>query len=168
MANMSPIAPKLDGYQTYTIFHNTSMEHQVMDSEKIMSMTLYFYICKFSCPEIIFSKLPRRPPDGFVTSTFAMALIFLIFLVITICISSQLCFTRLRQINITHTILRETLLRIYLVLREHSQKITLSDTCQTKCLILRELARKLIRISTLEASCTRLLGLTTLPSSILT
>jgi hypothetical protein len=47
MANMSPTAPKLDSYQTYTTFYNTSMEHQVMDSEKIMSMTLYFAICKF-------------------------------------------------------------------------------------------------------------------------
>jgi hypothetical protein len=35
-------------------------------------------------------------------------------------------------------------------------------------LILSELAQKLIQIQTLEASCTRLLGLTTLPSSILT
>ena len=68
MANMSPIAPKLHGYQTYTTFHNTSMEHQVMDSEKNMPMTLYFAICEFSCPETVFSKLPWRPPDGFITS----------------------------------------------------------------------------------------------------
>ncbi len=86
--------------------------------------------------------------------------------VITICTCSWSCFTQLRQINITCTILRETLFS--LVLRELSQKITLRDTCQTICLILRELAWKLIQISTLEASCTRLLGLTTLPLSILT
>ncbi len=34
MANMSPVAPKLHGYQIYATFHNTSMEHQVIDSEK--------------------------------------------------------------------------------------------------------------------------------------
>jgi hypothetical protein len=133
-----------------------------------MPMSLYFAICEFPCPEIVFSKLPWRPPDGFITSTFAMALIFSIFSVITICTCSQLCFTRLRQINITRTILRETLFSPYLVLRELSQKITLRDICQMICSILRELAWKLIQISTLEASCTRLLGLTTLPSSILT
>ncbi len=36
MANMSPIAPKLNSYQTYATFHDTSMEHQVMNSEKSM------------------------------------------------------------------------------------------------------------------------------------
>jgi hypothetical protein len=65
-------------YQTYTTFHNTSIEHQVIDSEKSMPRTLYFAICKFLCSEIIFSKLPWHPPDGFSTSTFAMALIFAI------------------------------------------------------------------------------------------
>jgi hypothetical protein len=103
-----------------------------------------------------------------ITLTFAMALIFSIFSVITICTCSWLCFTQLRQIKIKHTILRETLFRPYLVLRELSQKITLRVTPQMICLIWRELAQKLIRISTLEASCTRLLGLTTLPLSILT
>jgi hypothetical protein len=93
MANMNPIAQKLHCYQTYITFHNTPMEQQVMDSEKSIPMTLYFAICKFSCPEIVFSKLPWRPPDGFITSTFAMALIFSIFSVITICTCSWLCFT---------------------------------------------------------------------------
>ncbi len=36
MANISPIAQKLHSYQTYATFHNTSMEHQVMNSEKSM------------------------------------------------------------------------------------------------------------------------------------
>jgi hypothetical protein len=80
MAHMSPIAPNLHGYQTYATFHNTSMEHQVMDSERSMPGTLYFAVCEFSCPEIIFFKLPWRPPNGFVTSTLAMALIFSTFL----------------------------------------------------------------------------------------
>ncbi len=62
MANMSPIAPKLHSYQTYTTFHDTSMEYQVIDKEKSMPMTLYFAIYKISCPDIVFSKLPWRPP----------------------------------------------------------------------------------------------------------
>jgi hypothetical protein len=131
-------------------------------------MTLYFAIFKFSCPEIVFSKLPWRPPNGFIISPLIMVLIFSIFSVITICTCSCLCFTRLGEIKITCTILRETLYRTYLVLRELSQKITLRDTFQTIYLILRELAWKLIQILTLEASRTRLLGLTTIPSSILT
>jgi hypothetical protein len=131
-------------------------------------MTLYFAICEFSCPEIVFSKLPWHPPNRCITSALAMALVFSIFSVIMISTCSCLCFTQFRQIKITRTILRETLHRTYLVLRELSQKITLRDTFQTMYLILRELAWKLIQILTFEASRTRLLGLTTLPLSVLT
>ncbi len=88
IANLSPITPKLHGYQTYIMLHNTSMEHQVIDSERSMPMTIFVAICEFSCPEIIFSKLPWRPPEGFITSTFAMPLIFSIFSVIMICTCS--------------------------------------------------------------------------------
>ncbi len=165
---MSPIAPKLYGYQTYTTFHDTFMEDQVIDSEKSMPMTLYFAILQILMSRDCLSKLPRCPPNRFITLTFAMALIFSIFSVSTICTCSRLCFTQLRHIKITHTILRETLCRPCLVLRELSQKITLRDTLKKIYLIPRELAWKLIRISTLEASITRLLGLTTPPSSILT
>jgi hypothetical protein len=127
MANMSPIAPKLHGYQTYATFHNTSMEHQVMDSEQSMPMTLYFAIDEFLCPEIVFSKLPWRLPNGFITSILAMALIFSIFSVITICTCSCLSFMRLRQIKITCMILREPLHNTYLVMRELTQKKSLKD-----------------------------------------
>ncbi len=58
MAHISPIAPTLHGYQTYATFHDTSMEHEVIDSDTSMPMTLHFAICKFSCPEIVFLKLP--------------------------------------------------------------------------------------------------------------
>jgi hypothetical protein len=92
MAIMSPIAPKLHDYQTYATFHDTSMEHQVMDSEMSMPMTLYFAINVFSCPEIVFSKLPRSPPNGFITSALAMTLTFSIFSVLTIRACSCLSF----------------------------------------------------------------------------
>ncbi len=36
MANMSLIPLRLHSYQTYATFHDTSMEHQVMNSEKSM------------------------------------------------------------------------------------------------------------------------------------
>jgi hypothetical protein len=168
MAHMSPIAPKLHGYQTYALFYDTSIEHQVMDSERSMPRTLYFAICEFSCPEIVFFKLPWRPPNGFITSTLAMALIFSIFSSITICTCSRLSFMQLKQIKITHTILRETFHKTYLVLGELSQKVTLRYTFRQINLILTEYAQKMPQISTLKASCTRLLGFATLPSSILT
>ncbi len=31
-------------------------------------MTLYFAICEYSCPEIVFSLLPKWPPDGLITA----------------------------------------------------------------------------------------------------
>jgi hypothetical protein len=139
MANMSPIAPKLHRYQTYATFHNTSMEHQVMDSEQSMPMTLYFAINEFLCPEIVFSKLPRRPPNGFITLILAMALIFSIFSVIKIHTCSRFSFMWLRQIKITHMILREPLHNTYLVMRELTQKKSLKDAFRQLYLILREL-----------------------------
>ena len=92
MAIMSPIAPKIHGYQTYATFHDTSMEHEVMDSEMSMPMTLYFAINAFSCPEIVFSKLPWRPPKGFIISALAMTLTVSIFSVLTIRACSCLSF----------------------------------------------------------------------------
>ena len=130
-------------------------------------MTLYFAINEFSCPEIVFSKLPWPSPNGLITSILAMALIFSIFSVIAIRTCSCLSFMRLRQIKITRMILRETLHSIYLVMRELSQKRSLKDAFHQLYLILRELVLKMTRILT-KASCIRLLSLTTLPLSILT
>ena len=59
MAHISPTAPILSGYQTYVMFHNASMEDIILDSDSSMPMTLYFTICKYLCPEIVFSSLPR-------------------------------------------------------------------------------------------------------------
>jgi hypothetical protein len=118
MAIMSPIAPKIHGYQTYATCHDTSMEHEVMDSEMSMPMTLYFAINAFSCPEIVFSKLPRHPPKGFIISALAMTLTFSIFSVLTIPACSCLSFIWLRQFRTKHVILRETVNNAYLFMRE--------------------------------------------------
>ena len=70
MAHICQTAPILSGYQTYATFHDTSMEDAVIDSHSSMPMTLYFAVCEFSCPEIVFAYLPRRPPDGILTHCF--------------------------------------------------------------------------------------------------
>ncbi len=159
MAIMSPIAPKIHGYQAYATFHDTSMEHEVMDSEMSMPMTLYFAINAFLCPEIVFSKLPWRPPKGFIISALAMTLTSSIFLVLAIRACSCLSFIWLRQFRTKHVILRETVNNAYLVMRE---------TVNNDYLVMRELrVQKMIRIST-KWTRAQLFGLTTLPSSILT
>jgi hypothetical protein len=47
-------------------------------------MTLYFAICKYSCPEIVFGFLPRRPPDRMFTSFIISSFIGFIFAAMTI------------------------------------------------------------------------------------
>ena len=84
MAYIDPRAPIISGYQTYATFHDTSSENAVLESEFSMPMTLYFAICEYSCPEIIFSSLPRRPPDGIFTSFIISSFIGFIFAAMTI------------------------------------------------------------------------------------
>jgi hypothetical protein len=94
------------------------MEHGVIDSETSMQTTLHFAICKFSCPEIVFSKLPQCLPDRLITSFLAMTLISTIFPVITFHACSHLGNHWLKQIKTTRTILKETFCSGYLILRE--------------------------------------------------
>jgi hypothetical protein len=75
MAHINNAAPVLSGYQMYATFYNTLMEDDVVKSKYSMPITLHFAICNFSCPEIVFSSLPRRPPDGII-----MAFIILVFI----------------------------------------------------------------------------------------
>jgi len=75
-------AQKLHGYEAYAIFHDTSMEQNVTTSSQSMPMPLHFAILEFSCPEIVFLSLPRRPPDGFITSFMVSLLITTIFTII--------------------------------------------------------------------------------------
>jgi hypothetical protein len=135
------------------------MEHGVIDSETSMPMTLHFAICKFSCPEIVFSKLPQGPSDGLITSFLAMTLISTIFTVITFHACSCLWIHWLKQINITTSILKGTFCSGYLILR---------DLPLEMIWILREHTQNKTWNWSLKATQTTLYGLATLPSSILT
>ena len=84
MAHTCKTAPILSGYQTYATFHDTSMEDAVVDSHLSMPMTLYFAVCEFSCPEIVFASLPRQPPDGIFTTFIVSAFIGFIFGTMTV------------------------------------------------------------------------------------
>jgi hypothetical protein len=75
MAHINNAAPVLSGYQMYATFYNTSIEDDVVKSKYSMPITLHFAICNFSCPEIVFSSLPRCLPDGII-----MAFIILVFI----------------------------------------------------------------------------------------
>ncbi len=50
---------------------------------------IYFAICQFSCPDIVFSELPRIPPKGIITHVLLSTLITWIFGIITLrtCVS---------------------------------------------------------------------------------
>jgi len=59
------------------------MGKHVTLSEHSMPMMIYFAICHFSCPDIVFCELPRMPPKGIITHILLSALITGIFGVIT-------------------------------------------------------------------------------------
>jgi hypothetical protein len=159
MAHISPTALKLHGYQTYATFHDMSMEHEVIDFDTSMPMTLHFAICEFSCPETLFLKLPQQPPNGFITSYLAMTLISTIFTVITIHSCNCICIHWLKQIKVTKAILRETFCNGCWMLRELPLKMIW---------ILWEYTQILTWDSSFKATQTLLHGFATLPSSILT
>jgi hypothetical protein len=60
------------------------MNDVVLDSDSSMPMTLYFAICEYSCPEIVFASLPRRPPDGMLTAFIISSFIGIIFTVMPV------------------------------------------------------------------------------------
>jgi len=49
-----------------------------------MQMTLYFAVCHFSCPDLVFKALLRQPPDGFIMDGLAMITISVIFGLLTL------------------------------------------------------------------------------------
>ena len=55
------------------------MGHAVINSHSSIPMALYFAVCEFLCPEIVFESLPRRPPDGILTKFIVSAFIGFIF-----------------------------------------------------------------------------------------
>jgi hypothetical protein len=85
MTNIDCDAPHLYGYQTYTTSNDASVIGNHLDqSPHTVQMTLYFAICHFSCPDLVFKTLPCHPPDGFITEGFAIFIILVIFGIITL------------------------------------------------------------------------------------
>ncbi len=85
MTNIDRDAPRLYGYQTYTTLNDASFIGNHLDqSLHTMQMTLYFAICHFSCPDLVFKTIPCRPPDSFITEGFTISIILVIFGIITL------------------------------------------------------------------------------------
>jgi hypothetical protein len=93
-SHIDSAALRLHGYETYFTLHNESLGKQVTEGEHIMPMTIYFAICHFSCPDIIFLELPRTLSNGFITSLLVNAIIVGIFGIIT----CQTCIRITKQI----------------------------------------------------------------------
>jgi hypothetical protein len=135
------------------------MEHEVINSDTSMPMTLHFAICKFSCSEIVFLKLPWQPPNGFITSYLAMTLISTIFMLTTIHSCNCICIHWLKQTKVTKAIMRETFCNGCWILRELHLKMIW---------ILREYTQIWTWDSSFKGTQTMLHGFATLPSLVLT
>ena len=110
MSYIDPNAPRLYGYESYFTMHSESMGKQVTASEHSMPMTIYFAICQFSCPDIVFCELPRMPPKGIITHILLSTLITGIFGIITLrtCVSltKQKLVAEIRAIRWTDRLIR--------------------------------------------------------------
>ncbi len=85
MTNIDCDALRLYEYQTYTTSNDASFIVIHLDqSSHTMQMTLYFAICHFSCPGLVFKTVPCCSPDGFITEGFAISIILVIFGIITL------------------------------------------------------------------------------------
>ena len=52
-------APRLYGYQMYITWNDAScIENHLDQAPHTMQMTLYFAICHFLCPDLVFITLP--------------------------------------------------------------------------------------------------------------
>jgi hypothetical protein len=59
MPNIDHDAPRLYEYQTYTTSNDASFTENHLDqSPHLMQMTLYFAICYFFCPDLVFKTIP--------------------------------------------------------------------------------------------------------------
>jgi hypothetical protein len=79
ISHINSTASKLYGYQSYFTLNNNPMDKIGTEEEHSMPMTLYFAICNFSCPDIVFSALPKMPPKGVITAFIVRAIITLFF-----------------------------------------------------------------------------------------
>jgi hypothetical protein len=83
ITKIKSVAPRLYGYATYPTMNNASfMKNNIDEMPQTMQMTLYFLICHFSCPEIVFKMLPHQPPDGFITEGLTVSIIMAIYSII--------------------------------------------------------------------------------------
>jgi hypothetical protein len=79
ISDINSDAPQIYGYQSYFTLNDNPMGKRGSEGEHSMPMTLYFAICIFLCPDIVFLDLPRIPPKGFITSFIVSALIMMFF-----------------------------------------------------------------------------------------
>jgi hypothetical protein len=90
--------------------HSESMGKQATAGKHSMPMTIYFAICQFSCPDIVFSELPRIPPKGIITHVLVSTLITWIFGIITLrtCVSltKQKLVAEIRTIRWTNRLIQ--------------------------------------------------------------
>ena len=91
-----------------------------------MPMTLYFAICNFSCPDIVFLALPKMPPKGVITAFVVRAIITLFFGRIVLRTSIRLASLRVRQMKCP---LWKDIVRLSSFLREATSRAT--SLCMT-------------------------------------
>ncbi len=73
MTNLNIVTPRLHGYKIYATSNDSRFNKSHLDeSPHTMQMTIYFAICHFSCPDLVFKALPCQPPDGFIMDGLAM------------------------------------------------------------------------------------------------
>jgi hypothetical protein len=85
MSSLNIVTPQLHGYKTYATSNDSRFNKKHLDdSPHTMQMTIFFAICHFSCPDLVFKTLPRRPPDGFIMDGLAMSTISVIFGLLTL------------------------------------------------------------------------------------
>ncbi len=90
-------ALQLYGYETYYTSQDDSSGKHVNKSEHSMPMTLFFAVCHFLSPDIVFLELPRMPPKGYITSILVKLMITRIFGIVTL----QTCSRMWKQICVT-------------------------------------------------------------------
>ena len=88
-----------------------------------MPMTLYFAICNFSCPDIVFLALPRMPPKGVITAFIVRAIITIFFGRIVLQTSIRLASLRVRQMKCP---LWKDIVRLSSFLRESARSHVMS------------------------------------------
>jgi hypothetical protein len=92
MTSLNVVIPRLHGYETYATLNDSRFNKSHLDeSPHTMHMTLYFAICHFSCPDLVFKTLPCQPPDGFIMDGLAMSII-LVILDFSLCVCGFDCF----------------------------------------------------------------------------